>query len=343
MMNKNNNSILGNMEIAAFCDQLSMIVAAGISLYEGVSILSEDAEDEQTKVILSGINASLEQGVSFHEALSASDVFPKYVIDMIEIGETTGKLEEVLKALATYYRREDSIRNSIKNAVTYPIIMIVLMFVIIFVMIAKVLPVFQQIYGELGSQLTGVAGAFMRFSMVLNRYMLVIVLLLAVAVVALVFFFKSNHGKRFLQKKTYAMALATGRFANCMSLAMSSGLDTDQGLLFAEQLVDNPYMAKRIRTCSDLIASGKSFAEAILSTHIFDRVYVSMISIGFRTGTLDEVMAKISEEYEDAIENRIAKFIAILEPTLVIILSVVIGIVLISFLLPLIGIMSSIG
>ena len=184
-------------------------------------------------IFLSGINASLEQGVSFHEALSTSEVFPKYVIDMIEIGETTGKLEEVLKALSTYYRREDSIRNSIKNAVTYPIIMIVLMFVIIFVMIAKVLPVFQQIYGELGSQLTGVAGAFMRFSMVLNRYMLVIVLLLAVAVVALVFFFKSNHGKRFLQKKTYAMALATGRFANCMSLAMSSGLDTDQGLLLS--------------------------------------------------------------------------------------------------------------
>ena len=341
MMKKNNNSILGNMEIAAFCDQLSMIVAAGISLYEGVSILSEDAEDEQTKALLCGINASLEQGVSFHEALSVSEVFPKYVIDMIEIGETTGKLEEVLKALSTYYRREDSIRNSIKNAVTYPIIMIVLMFVIIFVMIAKVLPVFQQIYGELGSQLTGVAGAFMRFSMVLNRYMLVIVLLLAVAVVALVFFFKSNHGKRFWQKKT--LALATGRFANCMSLAMSSGLDTDQGLLFAEQLVDNPYMEQRIQTCREMIASGKSFAEAILSTHIFDRIYVSMISIGFRTGTLDEVMAKISEEYEDAIENRIAKFIAILEPTLVIILSVVIGSVLISFLLPLIGIMSSIG
>ena len=330
-------------ELSNFFGQLGMLIHLGISVTEGLAILQDESQTDTDREIITALLTSMEETGSLTQAMETSGRFPHSSVSYIKTGEETGCLDEILNSLTLHYEQEQEVSEQIRSAVTYPLIMLGMMGIVIVVLLVKVLPVFQQIYGELGSQLTGVAGAFMRFSMVLNRYMLVIVLLLAIAVVALVFFFKSNHGKRFLQKKTYAMALATGRFANCMSLAMSSGLDTDQGLLFAEQLVDNPYMAKRIRTCSDLIASGKSFAEAILSTHIFDRVYVSMISIGFRTGTLDEVMAKISEEYEDAIENRIAKFIAILEPTLVIILSVVIGSVLISFLLPLIGIMSSIG
>ena len=144
-------------------------------------------------------------------------------------------------------------------------------------------------------------------------------------------------------KTALSMSIASSRFANCMALALSSGLDTDQGLMLAEQLVDNPYMASRIKKCRDLTASGRGFAEAVLTSGIFSKIYTSMITIGFRTGSMDEVMHQISEEYEEETDKQIAKFISVLEPTLVIILSIFIGLILISFLLPLIGIMSSIG
>ena len=114
-MNKKKQQMLGNLEIAAFCDQLSMIVSAGIPIYEGISILQEDAPEEETAEILSVISNSLDHGSSFCDALRETNVFPKYVLDMIGIGELAGKLEEVLNALTGYYKREESIQNSIKN------------------------------------------------------------------------------------------------------------------------------------------------------------------------------------------------------------------------------------
>ena len=339
-MKKKKQQMLGNLEIAAFCDQLSMIVSAGIPIYEGISILQEDAPEEETAEILSVISNSLDHGSSFCDALRETNVFPKYVLDMIGIGELAGKLEEVLNALTGYYKREESIQNSIKNAVTYPLLMIAMMLAVILVLIAKVLPVFHQIYMELGSDLTGFAGAMMRFSDALNQYLFVIVIVLIAAAAGIFLISKSDAGQKFFKKRPLALSTAASRFANCMALALSSGLDTDQGLMLAEQLVDNP---SRIKKCRDLTASGRGFAEAVLTSGIFSKIYTSMITIGFRTGSMDEVMHQISEEYEEETDKQIAKFISVLEPTLVIILSIFIGLILISFLLPLIGIMSSIG
>ena len=225
----------------------------------------------------------------------------------------------------------------------FPLLMIAMMLAVILVLIAKVLPVFHQIYMELGSDLTGFAGAMMRFSDALNQYLFVIVIVLIAAAAGIFLISKSDAGQKFFKKRPLALSTAASRFANCMALALSSGLDTDQGLMLAEQLVDNPYMASRIKKCRDLTASGRGFAEAVLTSGIFSKIYTSMITIGFRTGSMDEVMHQISEEYEEETDKQIAKFISVLEPTLVIILSIFIGLILISFLLPLIGIMSSIG
>jgi type IV pilus assembly protein PilC len=285
----------------------------------------------------------MELGATLHSALKDTGYFPKYMINMIQLGEETGRLEEVLNSLSKYYDREDEIASGIKSAVAYPLVLSAVMIAVIVVMIAKVLPVFSQIYAELGSELTGTAAVLMKLSEYINRYLLIIIAVMLFAALVLFIFFKTRFGKKFLMKTALSMSIASSRFANCMALALSSGLDTDQGLMLAEQLVDNPYMASRIKKCRDLTASGRGFAEAVLTSGIFSKIYTSMITIGFRTGSMDEVMHQISEEYEEETDKQIAKFISVLEPTLVIILSIFIGLILISFLLPLIGIMSSIG
>lgn len=339
----NQKKLLGNLEIAAFCEQLAMIISAGIPTYEGVSILLEDAPDEETKAILQKIYEPLEMGETFHTALLASEVFPQYALDMIEIGEISGRLEEVLYALQHYYEREESIRDGVKNAVTYPLVMVGIMVAIIFVLISKVLPVFNQIYSELGSGLTGFALTMMNFSNAINQYaipILIGIILLAVIIFA---YTKSKAFRLHMQKRKLSMYTASSRFANCMYMALSSGLDLTQGLDLAERLVDNPYMAARISKCKSLLENGIGFSEAILTSRIFSKTYASLITIGFRTGSMEQVMDRISKEYEDNIEQEINHFLSILEPSLVILMSLMIGFILLTFLMPLIGIMSSIG
>lgn len=334
---------LTNAEISVFCQQISMVIEAGLPTYYGISILMDDSPDEETKELLTEIYKPMESGGTLHDALAATEVFPKYMVHMITLGEQTGRLEEVLKSLTIYYEREESIRNGIKHAVTYPLIMTVMMLAVIVVLIAKVLPVFSQIYEELGSELTGVARVLMNISNVLDKYLIVFVILFVIALVVGLLLYFTGLGRMLFQGKGLSLSIAASRFANCMYLALASGLDTDQGLELAHSLVDNPHMQERINKCREHIRHGESFSNALLLSGIFSRTYSSMITIGYKTGSMDEVMEKVGIAYEKEVDDRLNRFISILEPTLVIILSLFIGLILISFLLPLLGIMSSIG
>lgn len=335
--------LLGNLEIAAFCEQVAMVISAGIPAYEGISILMADAADKETEELLKRIYEPLELGSTFHDALATSEAFPQYVLDMIEIGELSGKLEDVLHSLNLYYEREESIRSSIKSAVTYPLVMIAIMISVVLVLVAKVLPIFNQIYTELGSGLTGFPLMMMHFSNALNAYAPIVLAFLIILAIAIFAYTRTNSFRMFIQHQRLALNTASSRFANCMTMAISSGLDTSQGLDMAERLVDNPYMKARIIKCKEMVEEGYSFSDAILATKIFTRTYATLLNIGFRTGSLEKVMDKIFQEYEDNIDYEINRFVSRLEPALVIVLSVIIGFILLSFLLPLIGIMASIG
>lgn len=334
---------LSNTELSAFCEQLSLVITAGLPTYYGVSILSDEAPDAETHDLLEKIYKPMELGQPLHVSLKEAGVFPPYMLHMIQLGEETGRLEEVLKSLSAYYEREEEIRSGIKSAVTYPLVLTGLMLVVILVMTTKVLPVFSQIYTELGSELTGTAALLMKISNMINHYMAYIILLIILLVVLCIVFFNTNSGKKYILGQKIPMSIAASRFANCMFLALSSGLDTDKGLDLADELVSNPHMSNKISTCRDDISHGSSFSSALLRSGIFSKMYSSWIAIGNKTGSMDEIMNHICKAYEEETDNKLAHFISVLEPALIIILCIFIGLILVSFLLPLLGIISSIG
>ena len=341
MLRKNN--ILTEAEISSFCQQINMIVKAGLPTYYGVSILRDEAINETTHQLYEKIYEPMEKGATLYAALLPLGVFPEYMLEMIHVGERTGRLEEVLDSLVVYYDREAQIRDGIKQAVTYPLVMSAMMMAVILVMITKVVPIFSDVYAQLGSTLTGPAKWLMNVSTFLNRNILFLFLALVVLALLLYFLSKTPIGKEFLESKGIAPTLAASRFANCMYLALASGLDSDQGLSMAESLVQNNFYSKKIQACKAFIKKGTSFSDSLLLSGLFSKVYSSMITIGYKTSAMDEVMLRISKAYETETDDSIRRFIAILEPSLIIVLSIFIGLILISFLLPLLGIMSSIG
>lgn len=335
--------LLSENEISTFCQQVGMIVKAGLPTYYGIMILRDEANDEYTKSFLNDIYVPMEKGVTLGNAIADTGMFPEYMVDMVRLGEETGRLEEVLDSLSTYYEREADIKASIRHAVTYPLIMTVMMLVVIIVIITQVVPVFSQIYEQLGSGLTGTALMLMNISNVLNNYMLYFIIGVVVLAIAFFLFSGTSFGKILFQGRSLSMTIAASRFANCMYLALASGLDTDRSLEMAEKLIDNPYMLERINKCKEHIKHGESFIKSLLLSGIFSKVYSSLMTIGYKTGSMDEVMHKISIAYEEESDDKLRHFVSVLEPTLIIILSFFIGLILVSFLLPLLGIISSIG
>ena len=350
-MSKPSGKLLSNKELSMFCDQIAMILNAGISPMEGVTIMLEDALSTEGKEILSVILKHCNNGESFHSSVAASGVFPKYALDMIEIGEQSGKLEDVMHALAFHYNREESIAQGIKNAVTYPFLIVAMMLIVILVLIIKVLPIFNQVFMQLGSEMTGFSKGLLNLGTTISNYSMLFVAIFILILAAYIFFAKTKPGKaifasfctRFFATKHFYEKIASGRFASGMALTMSAGLDTDASLEMVQRLVDNKAMAEKIEKCRELIKEGLSFAEALVTSDIFTSMYARMLTIGYKTGSIDKVLEKIADAYEDEVDNRIDSIITVLEPTLVIILSVVVCMILLSVMLPLMGIMSSIG
>ncbi len=342
---------LSNTEIASFCDQTALILSAGITPVEGMRILLSDTKDAQGRKIISTILEVCEQGEKFSAALSATGVFPDYAIHMVEIGEESGNTDEVMRALSEYYAKEEMISDHLKSALRYPLIMIAMMLVVILVLITKVLPIFNQVFIQLGSEITGFSRSLLHLGNSIRNYSIVLIGVLAVLVLLFLLFTKTRRGKRLSHRlltgfpltRSFLEKVASGRFANGMALTLSSGLDTYDSLDMVSQLVDNKEMQAKIADCKNRIGQGDNFSEAVAKAGIFSNLYARMIAVGFKTGNVDTVMNKIAESYEKETNDRIYSIIAVLEPTLVIILSLIVGLILLSVILPLMGVMSSIG
>ncbi|MCR5404381.1 MAG: type II secretion system F family protein [Butyrivibrio sp.] len=342
---------LTSSEISTFCKQMSLLLKAGITPMDGIDILEKDTKDSSGKEILKSLSQVLHSGETFHVALEMSGVFPDYVIHMAAIGEESGNMDTVMESLSDYYDREENIESSIKSAVSYPLIMVFMMLIVVLVLVTKVLPIFQQVFTQLGTTMSGFAQSLLNLGNALNRYSVVLVVLLVVAAVLFLYFFAAPNGKenfkKLMQKlsmtKRLMLDIETERFANGMVLTLSSGMDTFEGLSLVQKLASSDTMKEKIENCRNLILDGDSFPEAIDKSGIFNSFYSRMIMVGFQSGSMDQSMKQVSERIEKDTEKRIYSLISVIEPTLVIILSLIVGMVLLSVILPLMGIMSTIG
>lgn len=342
---------LSNSEVASFCSQLSLLLPAGITPFESIHLMAEDTVSASGKSLLSEIEASLRDGQSLHEALKASNVFPDYVVAMILLGEESGNLDIITKKLADYYEQQSAISDSIKNAVSYPFVMLCLMLLILVVLLTKVLPIFNQVFIQLGTELTGVSRQLLSLGKVVQSLSAVFIVLLVIAVPVGLLLYKNPKSHTWFKTKLHTwkvtkgffLEIAYSRFAGALSMVTASGIDTFKGLDLASQLIDNTLMTEKIKMCKEILLRGDYIHEAMKEAGIFQAQHQRMLQIGYRSGNSDIVFEKISKYYEESVLRRIQKVLGAIEPTLVIIFSLMVGLILLSVIMPLIGIMSSIG
>ncbi|MBQ0136224.1 MAG: type II secretion system F family protein [Oscillospiraceae bacterium] len=337
--------------LSSFCMELSLCLKAGISLTEGLFMLSQDETDKDLKEMLTGLYKKMDAGVSLEEALTEAGCFPKYLIDMIEIGSRTGRQEAVLSALSAYYTRQVQITRSIKNAVVYPFVLMCMLLLVIGVLITKVLPIFNDVFNELGAEMSPLAISIMNFGTGVTKYSAVILAVLVAIAIVIIFISAMpnlslkfvNFWNKFTSNRKLAKKIASARFANGMAMTLASGLDTEESLDMVERITENPVMLGRIAKCRELMKSGELFVDAVAKSEIFSSMYCRMLSIGFKTGTADQVMDEIARRSEMEVDENIESVINKVEPTLVIIMSIIVGVILLSVMLPLMSIMTTIG
>ena len=342
---------LTNEELAAFCSQMAILSHAAITPLESMRILLSDTEDAGTKALLQHIHDSISEGESLSDSLEKTGVFPTYVVNTIRLGEESGSTDDILRSLAEYYEREVEIHENIRGAVTYPIVMIFMMFLVILVLVTKVLPIFNQVFEQLGSEMSGFAASLLKLGNNLNRYSLGFIVFIALCIILYIFFSKTHAGHSvgkkilsgFFLTKMFYEDVATERFAGGMSLILSAGLDTYRGLDMIKELVEHKKVCKKIDICKESIMNQASFPDALKEAGFFSNLNNRLVDVGFKSGQPELVMKRIADEYSSKSAKKMNGIISVIEPTLVIVLSVIVGLILLSVILPLMGIMSNIG
>ena len=340
--------LLSAEELAAFSAQLSLTVKTGIPLSEAIMILRDDAETPAAKKLLDTIQNKLEAGGTLADALRNSESFPVYMTQMVEIGETSGRLESVLDSLKRYYEREDNISKSAKSAATYPAIMLIILIVIIVVLVTKILPIFQEVFNALGGEMTPLALGAMRAGQIISNSSMMIVIIIAAIVLAFIIMWLTQAGRAAISaigRKVFGRLsdkIASAKFASAMSLMLASGVDIHRATELTEPLTENPNMRQKITKVCEMMAEGIAFPEAVSKADIFNRMQARLLLLGFKSGNIDNVMEQIADGAENDVDNRLDKLISIIEPTMVAILCVIVGLILLSAMLPLLGVMSSI-
>ena len=344
--------VLSNEYVSAFCLEMSLLLHSGIGTEDGLYLLAEDEPSKKNKAMLKAMAEVVAEGRPFSDAIREAGCFPKYVADMIDTGEATGRLEQSFRALADYYERQVQISNQIRSAILYPVILMVLMLVIIVVLLVKVLPIFNTVYEQLGGTMSGTARLLLSFGNTLGNIMPILCVILGVIVVAAALLSGSrvcrsavlNFYKKIFGSRGLARRMAESRFASAMAMGMKSGLNIEEAFRTAMKFQDTtPKVQKRYEACLERLERGEPLAESFRAEKILEASYCRILDLGAKSGTSDDAMAEIARRMDDAVQMDIERKVGKIEPTIVIITSILVGIILIAVMLPLVNIMSSIG
>jgi len=335
--------------LSAFCTELAMIIETGIPISDGLLMLIDDEEDEKAKVYLNCLYEQMKDGGSFSAAAEKVGGFPKYALDMFFIGERTGRLDAVMRSLAHYFDRDVKIKESIKSAVIFPLVLFTLLIAVMWVLLTRVLPVFEDVFGQMGISLNSTAGALMQIGGFVERFSVII--LAIIAAIALIIFitykieplraFKKGLFASVFKNSRLMSALLAARFTASMAMTLKSGMDIDQSLDMALAFAPNKQTVEKIEDCKKAVLGGKSFNDAVLDSKILSPLYCRMLALSFKTGSTDEIMELIAAKSEEEVGTSIEVLVGRIEPVMTVIMSLLIGLVLLSVMFPLLAVMGA--
>ncbi len=345
---------LESSALSAFCESVALMLSAGIQTDEAVHMMAENMEDTPFKRVCLDIYGRLIKGSRLSQAMVATGCFPAYAVDMVAVGEKTGRLEAVLHSLGVYYDEEDRLFAKIRSSVAYPAALLCVMSVILAFTVIFILPVFGEVYGSLAGSLTAGSFNIVNASMVIGWVALAVVLVFTVLALICFCLSRTPNGRNTLMglfekiplTRPAMYQLALSRFTTAVAICTASGVNTDDAMRDALETVTHPVLRSKVQEAyRGMIdaANPRSLAQVITEYRVFEPVYARMLTIGTRSGSLDAVLERLAASFFDDAMERLDRVIDAIEPALAAFLTVAVGATLISVMLPLVGVMGSIG
>ncbi|BAM47137.1 type II secretion system F family protein [Amphibacillus xylanus] len=339
-----------NKDFVIFLRQFATLVDAGISLVDSMEILAEQSNSKPLQNALLETRDDLREGIALSNALAKhSKIFPELLISMINAGEVSGRLDEILDRMANYYEKQHQLKKKIETALTYPIVIGVFAMLISMILLTFIVPVFTDMFLSFDQEIPAYTAFVLKISGFFQRYwwLILLVITAVVGTIGLLnkqekFAYYFDHIKfkipifgSFIQKAVLA------RMTQTLSSLLNSSVPIIQSTEITERVITNRVVKRVLQNCKVALEEGESLAKPMVEHWVFPKLITQMIAVGEATGALDEMLLKVSDFYEQELDEASEKLKALIEPVMIVFLSFIVGAIVLAVVIPMFSLFQS--
>ncbi|WP_246627812.1 type II secretion system F family protein [Paenibacillus oenotherae] len=330
-------------QFTLFCRQLATMYSAGVNLVEAIEIVARQSSSKPLKAVLSEIIQEMKSGSSFSAAAAQHPkVFNTVFVHMIEAGEASGNLDEMLQRVSTMFEKEHTTKEKVKSAMIYPIVMLIAITLVVVFMMIFVVPTYMQNFLAMGVELPLPTRMVVALSDFLIGYWYFLMLGIIILSLVIIYYRKSERGAYSIDLYKLKLPIfgklwhkqAVARFSRTFSSLNRASVPMLQILTIVSKVAGNEALGKVLIETRENVRAGHSLIEPLQKSPLFPPMVVEMISAGERTGTIDVMMGKLADFYESDVDIMADRLKALIEPLLIVLMTVAVGTIVLAIILP---------
>jgi type IV pilus assembly protein PilC len=340
-------------DLAIFARQFSTMLDAGVSLIRCLDVLQAQTNNARLRKILMDLSARVESGESLSRSMARHPkAFSQLIIGLIRAGEVGGVLEESLQRIAGFLEKDVELRRKIRSALTYPVIVLLAAIGIVIFLVSWLVPQFAQLFKELGiKELPAPTQFLVDLSALFTQRWYVVIIAVVAILIAYKLFVSTRVGRRVADRVKLRVPvfgplhhkIVMARFSRTMGTLLASGVPILQAMETVAGVVGNSVVSDAVIESRARIREGEKIADPLQRSKMFPPMVVHMVSVGEESGSLDHMLNKIADFYENEVEMTIASLTAAIEPVMIVLLGVIVGFIVISMFLPMIEVISNLS
>ena len=338
-------------DLAVFCRQFFTMIDAGLGIVKCLDILELQTENKTLRATISSVNGDVQTGLTLSEAMKKHPlIFPAILTNMVEAGEVSGNLDAILERMAVHFEKENKIENKVKGSAIYPAALMFVSIAVVIFMLVFVLPTFTSMFEGSDTPLPWPTKFLLDMSDSLKTYWYIYLGVVGLLVFGLISYKRTEEGTRFFDQmklkipviKGVTAKIITSRFTRTLSTLMDSGIPLIKSMEVVAKVVNNLIIQDRITGSIEQIRKGIPLSRAIKDVGVFPPMVDSMIKIGEESGSLDDILTKTADFYDEEVEVALHKMTTLLEPIMIVGMALVIGFIVIAMYLPMFDLVNTI-
>lgn len=356
LMNRDINFSLGGRvsarDYSIFCRQFVSIISAGVSIINALEMMRDQTENRTLKKALGEVYEDVSKGESMAGAMKKhSKVFPSMLCNMVEAGEASGSMEVAFERMAVQFEKENKLKQSVKKAMIYPIVLLVVMVGVLFLMMMWVIPNFMGMFAELDTELPPITQAVVNMSDFVIAKWWLILLVVAAAIALFKAYAASPSGKFVLGGIALKIPVfgklqtksECARLGRTLCTLLGAGVPMMDAIEITGRSMENVHYKKAMMDAKDQVMRGMALSRPLKTCGLFPPMVVHMVSIGEETGNIETMLENVANYYEDDVQVATEQVMALMEPMIIVVMAIVVGVLIMAIMQPMLTLYESIG